>query len=148
MNKVYLVRYGCYSDQGIAGVFSTEEKAKKYCEIYNALEDGYTDGYWVDERIVDLGEVNSQAKVVTYYVASIYLKDVWNYDRTKIEFKKGELYPDEDEWIEKEIYSKDVIISEKEDYIMVYSIYSKEHAQKVAIEQYQIHTQQKLEESC
>ena len=43
MEKVYLVRYGCYSDQGIAGAFSTEEKAMRYCEVHNELNRGHSD---------------------------------------------------------------------------------------------------------
>ena len=145
MEKVYLVRYGCYSDQGIAGVFSTEEKAKKYCEIHNEINGKYADPYWVDEWIVDLDVIRPEAKVVTYYVARIPLEDEWNANHTELWAKKGDFDPNEDGWTEKDIYSRDVVICKEKDQIVVYSVYSNEHAKKVAIEQYQIHTQQELE---
>lgn len=143
MNKIYLVRYGCYSGQGIAGAFSTEEKAKRYCEVHNEINGEYADPYWVDEIIVDLYEVNPNAKVVTYYTATLALKDEWNFDHSQLWTKKGEIM---DTYADKDFYSKNTIINRTEDYIEVKSITSEEHAKKVAIEQYQIYTQQELED--
>lgn len=135
MEKVYLVRYGCYSDQGIAGAFSTEEKAMRYCEVHNELNRGHSDPYWVDDIIVDLYEVNPNAKVVTYYIACISIVDD--------EFtSKGEIFVETDE---KDFYTKSTIVTKFSDHIEVKSVKSMEHAGKVAIEQYQIHTQQELE---
>ena len=37
--KIYIVRYGEYSDQGIAGAFSSKKKAQYYCDIKNAIEE-------------------------------------------------------------------------------------------------------------
>lgn len=135
MTKVYVVRFGEYSDQGIAGVFSSEEKAKKYCEIQNEIE-GYED-FWVDEYTLDEDEVPKEAKVATYYVARISTKtDRWS--------TAGKIYCAGEE---KRIYTKDVEIEVNEncDVIEVASVRSLEHAKKVAIEQYQIYTQQKFE---
>ena len=143
MDKIYLVRYGCYSDQGIAGAFSTEEKAKRYCEVHNEINGEYADPYWVDEIIVDLYEVNPNAKVVTYYTAIIALKDERNPDKLQFWTKKGEIM---DTYADKDFYSKNTIVNITEDYIEVKSITSEEHAKKVAIEQYQIYTQQELED--
>ena len=135
LTKVYIVRFGEYSDQGIAAVFSSEEKAKRYCDINNEIEGEY-ENYWIDDRILDEEEVNPDAKVVTYYCACISLKDdKWN--------KAGQIYF-EDEY--KQIYTSPVIIEKGDDYVSVESTTSLEHAKKVAIEQYQIYTQQKLEE--
>ena len=141
MTKVYVVRYGEYSDQGILGVFSTEEKAQKYCDIHNEMEE-YGD-YWIDEYELDKYEINPTAKVVTYYKVGIALVD-------DLDVKKGEFY--DWDYEDKEIFVNpvEIIIHDKDKYsypyIEVWSTTSFEHAKKVAIEQYQIYTQQKLEE--
>ena len=83
MTEVYIVRYGEYSDQGIAGVFSTKEKAQKYCDIHNEIED--YEEYWIDDYKLDKYELPEDTKVVIYYGCTIYLNDsLYN--------KKGELY--------------------------------------------------------
>ena len=135
MEKVYLVRYGCYSDQGIAGAFSTEEKAIKYCEVHNEINGKYVDPYWVDEIIVDLYEVNPNVKVVTYYIACISIVDD--------EFaSKGEIFAKTEE---RDFYSKNTVITKYSDHIEVKSVKSMEQAVKIAEEQYQVYTQQELE---
>lgn len=133
-NKVYVVRYGAYSDQGIAGVFSTEEKAKRYCDIKNEVDDFYGD-YWIDEYTLDEHEMSKDTKVVTYYSCFITTLTI-DSQRAGETYFVGE---------EKEIFTEPVIIKKYYDGIQVKSVASPEHAQKVAIEQYQIHTQQKLE---
>ena len=145
MTKIYLVRYGCYSDQGIAGVFSTEEKAQRYCDIYNKLGPAYYDGdYYVDEYELDREDLPEDTKVVAYYSAWIALVDVWNWDHTELLQKAGEL--DWEVSPENEIYTKPVVIERsRDDMIVIKSTTSLEHAKKVAIEQYQIFTQQRLE---
>ena len=67
MTKVYIVRFGEYSNQGIAGVYSTKDKAQRYCDVHNEIEE-YTN-YWIDERIVDENEISPNTKVVKYYCA-------------------------------------------------------------------------------
>ena len=130
MKKVYVVRYGSYSDQGIAGVFSTEEKAEKFCEIKNQLtEDIFYTPFWIDEYELDKKEYKKDVKLVTYYHAWIDTED-------------GELYEDDNETA---IYSKDVIVEIGDCYVDVKSVKGLEHAKKVAIEKYQIITQNKLE---
>ena len=130
MTKVYIVRYGEYSDQGIAGVFSTEEKAQKYCDINNELED-YED-YWIDDYELDEDELPSDTKVVTYYGCTVYLNDsLYN--------KKGDLEFEDME--EKRIYTKDVEVKIQDDaefwnYIEVWSVKGTEHAKKVALDKY------------
>lgn len=137
LEKVYLVRYGCYSDQGIAGTFSTKEKAQRYCDIHNEIHDEWWhDEYWVDEFIVDLYEVNPVTQVVTYYTVGISTID----DDFQ---KKGEIIYRQEE---KDIFSRDTVIEKYVDYISVKSTKSMEHAEKVALEQYQKYTQQELED--
>lgn len=133
-NKVYVVRYGAYSDQGIAGVFSAEEKAKRYCDIKNEINDFYDD-YWIDEYTLDEHEISKDTKVVTYY--SCWISIITNEHQ-----RAGEIHFEDEE---KEIFTEPIIIKKYNDCIYVKSVASPEHAQKVAIEQYQIHTQQKLE---
>ena len=135
LTKVYIVRFGAYSDQGIAGVYSTEEKAQRYCDVHNEMEEYAS--YWIDERVIDEDEISPETKVVTYYCVCISLKDdQWD--------KAGEIYFRDEE---KDILTSPVTIEKEDDYISVRSTTSMEHVEKVAIEQYQIYTQQKLEES-
>ena len=135
MTKVYIVRFGEYSDQWIAGVFSTEEKARKYCDVYNEV-DTY-ENYWIDDRTLDEDEVSPEAKVVTYYSVCIAIE-------SDDYMEAGEIYCKEEE---KDIYTKPVVINhmKNSDYIEVRFTESMEKATKIAIEQYQIYTQQKLE---
>lgn len=132
-NKVYVVRYGAYSDQGIAGVFSTEEKAKRYCDIKNEINS--YDDYWIDEYILDEHEMSEDTKIITYYTCFIATITTFNQC-------VGKIYLEDEE---KEIFTEPVIIRKYYDGIEVKSVESIEHARKVAIEQYQIYTQQKLE---
>lgn len=133
MTKVYLVRYGEYSDQGIAGVFSTEEKAQRYCDIQNKI-DNYTD-FWVSEYKVDEEEYPEDTKIELYY-------SVWIATEDDGFVKSGTIYLEDES---DEVFTRPVVIEKTGDSILVKSTKSMEHAKKVAIEQYQIYTQQKLE---
>ena len=130
MTKVYIVRYGEYSDQGITGVFSTKEKAQKYCDVHNELED-YED-YWIDDRELDEDVLPDDTKVVIYYGCTVYLNDsLYN--------KKGDLEFEDME--EKRIYTKDVEVEvltgdRVYEYIQVWSVKGTEHAKKVALDKY------------
>lgn len=134
MTKVYVVRYGEYSDQGIVGVFSTKEKAEKYCDVQNETLDLFND-YWVDEFTLDDCEIPLDAQVVKYFAVCISTEDDCNCGAGEI------YYADE----EKRVLTAPVIIDKCDGWISVLSTKSMEHARKVAIEQYQIYTQQKLE---
>ena len=131
MTRVYIVRYGEYSDQGIAGVFSTEEKAQKYCDIQNELK-SYED-YWIDDRELDEDELPSDTKVVTYYGCTVYLNDSLYNKKGDLEFENME---------EKRIYTKDVEVEVQTgedkvyEYIQVWSVKGTEHAKKVALDKY------------
>ena len=137
MTKVYVVRYGEYSDQGIAGVFSTKEKAERYCKVQNEIDEGlYYDNFWVSEYTLDKHEVSPNVEIATYYTVCITtITDKF--------YKAGEIYFEDEE---RRVLTKPVIIEKYKDYISVSSTKSLEHAKKVAIEQYQICTQQKLED--
>ena len=128
MNKIYLVAGGEYSDYHIAAVFKDKEKAEFYVEMQNKL--GSFCDYYVDEREFHDDKVNMTEKVVKYYDVCVDLED-------------GELYYEDYDY---DIYTQDTIIEKHEDAIHVSSTKSLEHARKVAIEQYQIYTQQLLED--
>ena len=137
MTKVYVVRYGEYSDQGIAGVFSTKEKAERYCKVQNEIDEGlYYDNFWVSGYTLDKHEVSPNVEIATYYTVCITtITDKF--------YKAGEIYFEDEE---RRVLTKPVIIEKYKDYISVSSTKSLEHAKKIAIEQYQICTQQKLED--
>ena len=139
MNRVYLVWSGEYSDKGVEAVFSNEEDAERYAKIQGEIND--YESYYVDEREVDEHVFKPDSKVVTYYEVEISLG----------ELDKGEfLYDDYDH---KEVFTKpvNIIIQNSNTWshrrgIIVQSTTSFEHAKKIAIEQYQIYTQQQLED--
>ena len=133
MTKIYLVRYGAYSDQGISGAFSTKENAQRYCDIRNEIEK-YED-YWVDEYELDKYSYAPSTEVVTYYCARIQIEDdKWT--------EAGTIYSREEE---KDIFTEPVVVEYYHDTIEVKCTESMEKAEKIAIEKYQIYTQQKLE---
>lgn len=134
MEKIYLVRYGEYSDQGVAGAFSTKEKAERYCEVHDKI-DSWNSPFWVCELTVDENEIQKDVTVKKYYEACISLDNVGA--------EAGEIFSRDEDY---EIYTDPVIIKKYDDHICVKSTDSLKHAEKIAIEQYQIHTQQKLEE--
>ena len=145
MTKVYIVRYGEYSDQGIAGVFSSKEKAEFYCKIQNEIDYCNMESYWIDERILDEDEYSGDTEVATYYGASVYLEDCWSHDGRILYGKKGEFaYGNEEEDYpeEKRVYTKDVIIkvTDSDEYlnkeVEVWSVKGIEHAKKVALDEY------------
>ena len=122
--KIYVVRYGEYSDQGIAGVFSSRKKAQYYCAIKNEKEE-YED-YWVDDYILDKYTYPKSTQVVTYYTVCLSKVN----DRFS---KAGEIYS---ELEEKEVFSLPLIIQGDDECLVVTSISSLEHARKVAYNEY------------
>ena len=130
MNKIYIITSGEYSDYHIVAVFKDKKKAEFYAEMQEKLHP--YEYYYVDEREFHDDNVTMNEKVVKYYVVSICLNN-------------GEI---DHEWENHEIYTKDTIIEKDEHYpyICVSSTKSLDHTKKVAIEQYQLHTQQLLED--
>lgn len=130
--KVYVVRYGEYSDQGISGVFSTKKAAQLYCNVHNKL-DPYWGGFWVAEYILDEHKYSENTTVTKYYMVSI--------NKTTGEFEVDI----DDEYEEYMVGDKEVVVEELDDVFEVFSSKSFEHAKKIAIEKYQVYTQNKLE---
>ena len=128
MNKIYIITSGEYSDYHIVKVFKDKKKAEFYAETQEKLHP--YEYYYVDEREFHDDNVTMTEKIVTYYYAAIGLDD-------------GEIF---DEGEEHQVYTEDVIIENFNDSIIASSTKSLDHAKKVAIEQYQIHTQQLLED--
>ena len=141
--KVYCVFQGCYSDRDCIAVFDNKEQAEQYS---NALND-------IDYSDVEEFELNQITRPITKkkvrcWYALIWIKDIvvcfagiQNYSHKKGDLEESEGFEIVDishnkrNKIEKDIY-----------YIRVISYVSKEHAKKVAIEQYQIYTQQQFED--
>lgn len=122
MQKVYVVMHGEYEDTGVSGVFSTEEKASKFCDIKNQLsEDSMWGPFWYREYEVDKYEYRGDVRIEKYY-------HVW------LDLDNGELQEDE---IETALYSEDVIIEVTDYAIEVSSINGFEDARKIALEQYE-----------
>ena len=146
MTKVYVVMSGEYSDISVEGVFSTKAKAEKYCQIHEKT-DPYSAPFWVNDFELDEDEINPNAEVKTYYEVSIALEDIWNSPHTELWTHKGDfILNEEDNITNDKVFINPVVIEKIKDEIYVSSIYGFEHAKKVAIEQYQMYTQQKLEE--
>lgn len=69
LNKVFIVIRSdapMYGDETwVAEVFDTEEKAQKYCDLYNEIESGNY-SYYIDEKEVQT-EIDMDSKVAEYY---------------------------------------------------------------------------------
>ena len=131
--KVYLVFKGYYSDRDCKAVFDNKETAEKYAEMLN--NEDYSD---VEE--FEINEVKlSDFKLVTYYVATVYLDNSF-YLKGSIQEHDYKKIKNKDEKIEKCFIEKGF-----RNQIIVTSTVSAEHAKKIAIEQYQIYTQNQLE---
>lgn len=72
MTKVYIVTSGEYSDYSIKKVFSSLEKAEKYCARVNVKDEGYSDFYYgacyVEEFNLDDCEVSDSINVFYEYL--------------------------------------------------------------------------------
>lgn len=150
MTKVYAVWYGEYSDRNIYGIFSTREMADACVVVQSKLDE--CESYYVIEYELDEHTVDANTDVRTYYYMSILTRDLWNYSHTELLGKKGEFDLDErDNITESRVYTTPVIINKKfDDYgnvisIEVCSVEGFEHAKKVAVERYQMYTQQEFE---
>lgn len=141
--EVYCVFQGCYSDRNCVAVFDNKEKAEKYsmalnCEDYPDVEEFELNQY--TEKI-------TQKKVKCWY-ATIWLKNISGYFAgvEREHHKQGEMEECERDCIVSISDNERCRIEKNRHYIQVTSFVSAEHAKKVAIEQYQIYTQQKLED--
>lgn len=129
--KIYIVTAGEYSDYHIVNIFTDKEKAEKYVALQNELNPH--DEGWLTEWETADDKVDTNVKVAHYYFCGMDL-DV------------GEINDDYAEETYPMIDKGDVIINSDDYDISVYSKKSFEHAKKICIEQYQIRTQQKLED--
>ena len=129
--KVYVVTRGEYSDYSIEKVFLDKEKAEKYAELYEKTN-RYADNVNVEEyTIFDDSFDCNLTEPIEFYVQYIDLES-------------GKLG-----WNGKEkVLSSATSFCEivYGDMLKAGSQKSPEHAKKIAIEQYQIHTQRIYEE--
>lgn len=135
MNKVYVVEYGEYSGRGISAVFSTEEQAKRYCDIENELIEMPGEYYYTEYK-VDEDIYSPDTKVVSYYRCSIYLEDVWDWKHEKVLYPKGSYVTNNR--IVKRVYTEDAILnySTSKAILTVYSVKSFDYACKIAQDEY------------
>ena len=130
MDKVYVVTSGEYSDYRIVKIFTDKAKAEKYAELYQKTD------CWADNTQVEEYEIYDDCFEVTLTEPNTYYAQYINLENGKLG------------WCGK----KKVLATSKSFYefeydgICAYSQESLEHAIKIAIEQYQIHTQRAYEE--
>lgn len=131
--KVYLVFQGCYSDRFCKAVFDNKETAEKYAEMLDNEDCSSVEEFEVNEIKL------SDFELVTYYIATVYLDNSF--------YLKGSIHENSYKRIKNknEKIEKCSIYKGYRGQISITSTVSKEHAKKVAIEQYQIYTQNQLE---
>jgi hypothetical protein len=128
--KVYVVTEGEYSDYSIVKVFLNKEKAEKYAELYGKGD--WFDTTRVEEYIVYDEFFDSKlTEPIEFYVQFIDLES-------------GKLGRNGKEKVLSSATSFCEIVYG--DMLKAGSQKSAEHAKKIAIEQYQIHTQRMYEE--
>lgn len=159
---IYGVWTGEYSDRCMVAVFRDKQKAEKYAQLREDLDE--YGSYWVDEYELYDTKVNMASRVVKYYWCNINLEEytdtymVYHPTTKQVEevIKAG--YIDEEDFdeiedyiesnqTEMQIYTKDTYwlkSNSRHPYITGYSVNSYEEAKKIAIEQYQIYTQKDL----
>lgn len=89
---LYTVWSGEYSDRTMNAVFKSKEKAEKYVEIHNQL-DNYDDHYIIEYEFSD-DKIDMDSTVTEYYSASVCCNDRWNYDNTVLLEKEGTITTD------------------------------------------------------
>lgn len=140
--KVYLVFVGVYSDRYCKAVFDSEEQAKILSkEIEKMGEDSDIEEFELNESKAE------NLKFTTCYRTYIsFADDLGEHFRI---YKKSSFECEEILDISKpnviEFKDIDSFYPKCNKQILVKSLISKEHAEKIALEQYQIYTQQQLE---
>ena len=129
MTKAYIVTDGEYSSYEIVKVFLNKEKAEKFAELYSK-GDVFSSVCVEEYEIYDDCFETTLEEPATYYAQYI------NLDNGKLGWS-GE---------EKILSTAKSFYEFKYGGIKAYSKESIEHAKKIAIEQYQIHTQRAYEE--
>ena len=141
--KVYLVFQVCYSDRDCVAVFDNKEQAEQYSK---ALDD-------IDYSDIEEFELNQITRPITHKKVQCWYAIIWTRDIVgyfggiqNYHHKQGDLEESENFEIVDISYNERCKITKDKYYIQVISYVSAEHAKKVAIEQYQIYTQQQLED--
>ena len=135
MNKVYVVECGYYSGKSISAIFSTEEQAKRYCDIKNELTER-ADEYYYNEYELDKDIYSPNTKVVSYYCCSLYLEDVWDWNHEKVLYPKGSCTTNNT--VVKRVYTEDTILNYSTNKVIltVYSTKGFNYAYKIAQDEY------------
>lgn len=135
---VYLVTHGDYSAYEIVNVFLDKQKAENFVEHCNQNPKHnfcFDSDYRVEEYSISDDDFSLKDKPKTYFACQIYIKQIGMFQKGFIKMF-GKIV---------KLGHEKVIINKRPDSIVVYSKQSMEHAKKVAIEQYQIYTQNELE---
>lgn len=135
--KVYVVTEGEYSDYCIDKVFIDKKKAMAYVSAKNGdVKNKYCAFYRIEEYETSDEKIQCNVDVKEYFRCRIFLKKTSFRNKCEI-----------DEYIEKAHIAnrENTFFINGEYFIDVFSTNGMEHAKKVAIEQYQIFTQNELE---
>ena len=129
-----MVSEECGDGSSLSAVFKSKEKAEKYCEIQNQLEEGYC--YWVNEQNFYDKKVSMKTKIgkyYNYYIDIDYIEPPTNVP----EFIKQ---CDEDnecwEMTENQKYTYKNYVEITEDCITAWSTVSYERAREIALNEF------------
>lgn len=141
--EVYIVTQGVYSDYHIAKVFLDKAKAEKFVEVHNTCTDD--DDYMIETFDTNDDDFSLKDELKTFYHCCIVLENEASHKSGEI-IELGtyqELCKQDKNVVISRDFSRPYHIS-RLNYLFVSSTKSMEHAKKIAIEQYQIYTQNKL----
>lgn len=79
---VYVVEQGCYSDREVVGVFSSEEKAIRFCALHNKADDS-SDA--CEYSAFELDEWGADGDITPVWVYQAYQ---WTLDKWHVAFKQ------------------------------------------------------------
>lgn len=129
MQKVYIVTTGSYSDYSIHSVFSKEEYAAKQVELMNSANTYLYEDAGYSEYILD-----------NYKDA-----EVKNYWRLRFDLEKG-VFLDKQVAKGKEVTNlRSTVFCYGNKLLVVTSFVAEEHAEKIAVEKYQLYLRLKNE---
>lgn len=124
----YGVWTGEYDDTHMVALFSTREKAEKYVEVSEKIDE-YGLPYWITAYTLDKCEISKDTQVRDYYVFGICISND--------EFF-GEYFDeicDLDQPTSK-IYQGDTFKEANDDWLFAYSVNSYEEAKELALDEY------------
>lgn len=107
---IYTVWSGEYSDRCMSAVFQSKEKAEKYIEIHDKIDNVWSDGYYIVEYEFDDDKIDLNSTPKKYYYAIVTMND-WVGENGEIIDKAGDVETD-DSW---RAFMHDYLIESVED---------------------------------